>query len=120
MVPWSRRRWLSVSSLVFAGRARRFRRAGDPGTTVARSVPGRVRRHDVAGEYGARTAEERLSLTLIGSGRASRPLQSHAAGLKISPTVHARTALKGRSSSVQRLGSRSSNPDQFIAVRIAE
>src|SRR5213592_4519189 len=75
MVPWLRRRRLSVSSLAFAGWARRFRRARDPGTTVARSVSGRVRRHDVAGEYGARTAEESLPLTLIGSGRALRPLR---------------------------------------------
>jgi hypothetical protein len=36
------------------------------------------------------------------------------------PTVYVRTALKGRSSSVQRSGSRSSNPDQFVAIRIAE
>src|SRR5580704_15457915 len=71
MVPWLRRRRLSVSSLAFAGWARRFRRARDPRTTVARSVSGRVRRHDAAGEYGARTAEEWLPLTLIGSGRGS-------------------------------------------------
>src|SRR6266404_6892657 len=69
MVPWLRRRRLSVSSLAFAGWTRRFRRARDPRTTVARSVSGRVRRQDVAGEYGARTAEEWLPLTLIGSGR---------------------------------------------------
>src|SRR5712692_7792422 len=68
MVPWSRRRRVSVSSLAFAGWTRRFRRAGDPGTTVTRSVSARVRRHDVAREYGARTAKERLPLTLIGSG----------------------------------------------------
>src|SRR5260370_39295420 len=69
MVPWLRRRRLSVSSLAFAGWARRFRRARDPGTTVARSVSGRVRRQDAAREYGARTATESLPLTLIGSGR---------------------------------------------------
>ena len=34
-----------------------------------RSVSGRVRRHDVAREYGARMTEEWLPLTLIGSGR---------------------------------------------------
>src|SRR5205823_8583033 len=45
----------------FAGWTRRFRRARDPRTTVARSVSGRVRRHDAAGEYGARTAEEWLT-----------------------------------------------------------
>src|SRR6266849_2883549 len=73
MVPWSRRRRLSVSSLAFAGWARRFRRAGDPRTTVAWSVSGRVRRHDVAREYGARTAKESLRLTLIGAGRALHP-----------------------------------------------
>src|SRR4051794_2811694 len=69
MVPWLRRRRLSVSSLAFAGWARRFCRARDPRTTVARSVSGRVRRHDVAREYGARTAKEWLPLTLIGLGR---------------------------------------------------
>src|SRR5712691_2046368 len=78
MVPWSRRRRLSVSSLAFAGWTRRFRRARDPGTTVAWSVSGRVRRHDVAREYGARPANESLPLTLIGSGRASRALQGAA------------------------------------------
>src|SRR5215471_8900504 len=66
---WRRR--LSVSSLAFAGWARRFRRARDPRTTVARSVSGRVRRHLVAREYGARTAEESLRLKLIGSGALS-------------------------------------------------
>src|SRR6266404_3447744 len=71
MVPWLRRRRLSVSSLAFAGWTRRFRRARDPRTTVARSVSGRVRRRDAAGEYGARTAEEWLPLTLIGSGPGS-------------------------------------------------
>src|SRR6266567_2055653 len=60
MVSWLWRRRVSVSSLAFAGWARRFRRARDPGTTIARSVSGRVRRHDVAPEYGARTAEEPL------------------------------------------------------------
>src|SRR5437660_1140956 len=70
MVPRLRRRRLSVSSFAFAGRARRFRRARDPGTTVARSVSGRVRRRNVAREYGARTAKESLPLTLIGSGNA--------------------------------------------------
>src|SRR6266851_2350826 len=72
MVPWSRRRRLSVSSLAFAGWARRFRRARDPGTTIAWSVSGRVRRHDVAREYGARTTEESLRLTLSGSCRKQR------------------------------------------------
>src|SRR5215469_17755381 len=71
MVSWLRRRRLSVSSLAFAGRARRFRRARDPRTAVAWSVSGRVRRDDVAREYGARTAEESLRLKLIGSGRAA-------------------------------------------------
>src|ERR1700730_16449244 len=66
MVPWLRRRRLSVSPLAFAGRARRFRRPRDPRTAVARSVSRRVRRHDVAREYGARTAKEPLRLTLIG------------------------------------------------------
>src|SRR5713226_7277687 len=75
MVPWLRRRRLSVSPLAFAGWTRRFRRARDPGTTVAWSVSGRVRRHDIAREFGARTAKESLSLTLIGSARALRPLQ---------------------------------------------
>src|SRR5215213_823856 len=73
MVPQLRRRWLSVSSLAFAGWARRFRRAGNSGTTVAWSVSGRIRRHDVAQEYGARTAKEPPRLTLIRSGRMSRP-----------------------------------------------
>ena len=44
-------------------------------TTVTRSVSRRVRRDDVAGEHGARTAKKSLPLTLIGSGRALRPLQ---------------------------------------------
>src|SRR5215470_16523490 len=72
MVSWLRRRRLSVSPLAFAGWARRFRRARDPRTTVAWSVSGRVRRDDVAREYGARTAQESLRLKLIGSGRAAR------------------------------------------------
>src|SRR5215469_10575683 len=71
MVAWLRRRRLSGSSLAFAGWARRFRHARDPRTTVAWSVSGRVRRHDVAREYGARTAQESLRLKLIGSGRAA-------------------------------------------------
>src|SRR5580704_3408448 len=70
MVPWLRRRRLSVSPLAFAGWARRFRRPRDPRTAVARFVSRRVRRHDVAREYGARAAKESLRLTLIGSGRA--------------------------------------------------
>ena len=48
-------------------------------TTVTRSVSRRVRRDDVAGEHGARTAKESLPLTLMGSGRALRPLQCAAA-----------------------------------------
>src|SRR5215472_3412131 len=72
MVSWLRRRWLFVSSLAFAGWARRFRRARDPRTTVAWSVSRRVRGDDVAREYGARTAQEPLRLKLIGLGRAAR------------------------------------------------
>src|SRR5262249_4414575 len=71
MVSWLRRRWLFVSSLAFAGWARRFRRARDPRTTVAWSVSRRVRRDDVAREYGTRTAQESLRLKLIGLGRAA-------------------------------------------------
>src|SRR5215213_4484196 len=75
MVPRLRRRRISVPPLAFAGRSRRFRRAGDPGTAIPRSVSRRVRRHDIAREYGARTANEPLRLALIGSVRALRSLQ---------------------------------------------
>src|SRR5215471_79706 len=85
MVPRLRRRRLSISSLAFAGWARRFRRARDPGTTVAWSLSGRVRRHDVAGEYGARTAEESLCLTLIGSGHTASRQVAMAPSAKCSP-----------------------------------
>src|SRR6266480_3194392 len=79
MVPWLRRRRLSVPSLAFAGWARRFCRARDPGTTVAQSVSGGVRRRDVAREYGARTAKESVPhglhpLELIPRWGGQRPL----------------------------------------------
>src|SRR5438067_7484051 len=79
MVPWLRRRRLSVPSLAFAGWPRRFRRARDPRTTVARSVSGGVRRRDIAREYGARTAKESVShglhpLELIPRWGGQRPL----------------------------------------------
>src|ERR1700730_14264358 len=100
MVPWLRRRRLSVSSLAFAGWTRRFRRARDPRTTVARSVSGRVRRHDAAGEYGARTAEEWLLLTLIGGPHTKLTL----------PIQRARTVRAG--SAVQPTRSENSTVDQ--------
>src|SRR5690242_8211189 len=102
MVSQLRRRRLSVSSLPFAGRARRFRCAGDPGTAVARPLSGRVRRRDVAREYEARTAQESLRRKLTGSGRAFGATPSSVEGGGPSPVSLALDTLSPRAAPRER------------------
>src|SRR5690348_14196603 len=64
MVPRLGRRRVSVSPVASAGRARRFCRAGDPGTAIARPVPRRIPGDDAAAEYGAEPAEEPLPVLI--------------------------------------------------------
>ncbi len=97
MVPQLRGRRLPCAPAISAGRAQRFCRSGNPGTTEPRAVPHRIRGRDLARKPGPETAAEplhdRYHLTTEPTSELAQHLAQRAAGIGLACQP---AALQGR------------------------